>query len=180
MLVLRLDAGPRAHTELVGEGDLIGPWVQTGEELAIPSDLKASVISPLRIALLDRPFAIRTAHWPEIHAALMRRLTLRARRLSLQATINAVPRIDTRLELTLWDLAYRFGRVTREGIAFDLPLTHVQLGDMVAAQRPSVTVGLGRLQAAGRAVRVGRHGWLLRGDPPALLSALARQSGVRG
>ena len=132
----------------------------------------------MRIALLDRGFAIRTARWPEIHAAIVHRLIVRARRLSLQAAVNAISRVDDRLEVTLWELAYRFGRVTRDGVVLDLPITHTQLAEMIAAQRPSVSTAVGRLQERGRAIRTDRHRWVLRGEPPQLLSSLARQSGL--
>jgi CRP/FNR family transcriptional regulator, cyclic AMP receptor protein len=179
MILVRIDAGARSHIELLGEGDVVSPWVGNAEELAIASVVNAAVVAPLRVALLDRGFALRTARWPEIQAALFRRLMLRTRRLSLQAAINAVSRVEERLELTLWEMAHRFGRVTPEGIVLDLPITHSQLAEMLAAQRPSVSTAVGRLQARGRVVRVDRHRWLLRGEPPHSLADLARQSGLR-
>jgi CRP/FNR family transcriptional regulator, cyclic AMP receptor protein len=179
MIVIRIDAGARSHIELLGEGDVISPWVGTGPDLAIPSVVNASVVSDLRIALLDRRFALRTARWPEIHGGLIQRLIIRSRRLSLQAAINAVSRVEERLELTLWELAYRFGRVTPDGVLLDLPITHSQLAEILAAQRPSVSTAVGRLQSHGAVVRLDRHHWLLRGEPPRILSALERQSGVR-
>jgi CRP-like cAMP-binding protein len=178
MMIVRLDAGPRSHVELLGEGDVVSPWVSTGQDLAIPSALNASVIARLRVAFLDRRFALRTARWPELHAAVIHRVITRTRRLSLQAAINGVPRIEERLELTLWELANRFGRVTRDGIVVELPVTHEQLADIVAAQRPSVSTAIGRLQAHGRVVRAGRHRWLLPGEPPQTLLSLARESGL--
>jgi CRP-like cAMP-binding protein len=178
MIVVRIDAGARSHIELLGEGDVISPWVEVGDELAVTSSLNASVVSPMRIALLDRSFALRTARWPEIHAAIVHRLIVRARRLSLQAAVNAISRVEDRLEVTLWELAYRFGRVTSDGVILDLPITHTQLAEMIAAQRPSVSTAAGRLQAHGRAIRTNRHRWVLRGEPPQLLSSLARQSGL--
>jgi CRP-like cAMP-binding protein len=179
MIVIRIDAGTRAHIELLGEGDVVSPWVGMGEDLAIPSVVNASAVTSLRIALLDRRFALRTARWPEIHAALVHRLIIRSRRLSLQAAINAVSRVEERLELTLWELAHRFGRVTPNGIALQLPITHSQLADMLAAQRPSVSTAVGRLQAHGRVVRTDRHHWLLPGEPPPILATLAQQSGLK-
>jgi len=178
MIVVRVEAGSRSHIELLGEGDVISPWVGVGDELAIPSVVNASVVAPVRIVLLDRTFALRTARWPEIHAALMHRLIVRARRLSLQAAINALSRTEERLDATLWGLACQFGRVTREGVILDLPITHTQLADMVAAQRPSVSTAISRMQAQGRLVRIERHRWLLRGESPAILGWLTRQSGI--
>jgi CRP-like cAMP-binding protein len=98
---------------------------------------------------------------------------------SLQSAINSLPRIEERLELTLWEVAHRFGRVTPEGITVVLPLTHSQLADMVAAQRPSVSTALASLQRQGRVQRMVRHKFLLSGSPPSKLSPLAVQSGLR-
>jgi CRP-like cAMP-binding protein len=178
MIIVRIDAGARSHIELLGQGDVLSPWVGLGDDAAIASSVNASVASKTRIALLDRRFTIRTARWPEIHAAIVQRLIVRSRRLSLQAAVNAISRVEDRLEVTLWELAYRFGRVTKEGVVLDLPITHTQLAEMLAAQRPSVSTAVGRLQAHGRAMRTERHRWLLQGEPPKLLSSLARQSGL--
>jgi CRP/FNR family cyclic AMP-dependent transcriptional regulator len=178
MILIRIDAGSRSHIELLGPGDVVSPWAGTGIELTASSELTAFVVARARVALLDRRFALRTARWPEVHAALIQRCIDRARRLSLQSAINALPRIEERVEVTLWELAYRFGRVTREGIVVDLPISHSQLADIVAAQRPSVSTAVIRLEDQGQISRTARRTWLLRGSPPAMLSALARQSGL--
>jgi CRP/FNR family cyclic AMP-dependent transcriptional regulator len=178
LIIVRIDVGERSHIEMLGEGDLASPWVGSGTELSTASVVTASVAARARVALLDRRFALRTARWPEIHAALIQRCIVRSRRLSLQSAINALPRIEERVEVTLWALAYRFGRVTPEGIVMNLPISHSQLADIVAAQRPSVSTAVVRLEDHGRLVRVERRTWLLRGEPPEMLSSLARQSGL--
>ena len=178
LILIRIDAGSRSHIEMLGPGDVISPWVGTGAELSAPSLVTASVVSRARVALLDRRFALRTGRWPEIHGALIGRCIERARRLSLQSAINALPRIEERVEVTLWGLAYRFGRVTPEGIVVELPISHSQLADIVAAQRPSVSTAVVRLEGQGRIARTARRTLLLRGEPPAMLSTLARQSGL--
>jgi CRP-like cAMP-binding protein len=178
LILIRIDAGARSHIEMLGPGDVISPWVGTGPNLSPPSVLTASVVARARVALLDRRFALRTARWPEIHAALIQRCIERSRRLSLQSAINALPRIEERVEMTLWELAYRFGRVTREGIVVELPISHSQLADIVAAQRPSVSTAVVRLEDQGQISRTARRTWLLRGTPPAMLASLARQTGL--
>ena len=178
LILIRIDAGNRSHVEMLGSGDVASPWAGTGAELSTPSVVTASVVARARVALLDRRFALRTARWPEVHAGLIQRSIDRARRLSLQSAINALPRIEERVEVTLWELAYRFGRVTREGIVVDLPISHSQLADIVAAQRPSVSTAVIRLEEQGQISRTARRTWLLRGSPPAMLAALARQSGL--
>jgi CRP-like cAMP-binding protein len=176
LIVIRIDAGARAHIELLGEGDVISPWVGSAPDLTVPFAITAQVVSDVRVALLDRGFALRTARWPEIHAAVGQRLIARSRRLSLQAAINSLSRIEERLELTLWHLANRFGRVTPEGVSLRLPITHSQLAEMVAAQRPSVSTAAARLQSQGRVTRSGRHEWLLCGSAPPKLTPRTRGS----
>jgi CRP-like cAMP-binding protein len=178
LIVIRIDAGTRSHIEMLGEGDVTSPWVGTGGELTAPSVVTASVASRARVALLDRRFALRTARWPEIHAALIHRCIARSRRLSLQSAINALPRIEERVEATLWGLAYRFGRVTPDGVVLELPISHSQLADIVAAQRPSVSTAVIRLEGHGRLTRVARRTWLLLGSPPEILASLVKQSGL--
>lgn len=177
MILIRIDAGGRSHIEMLGEGDVVSPWVGNGRDLSSPSALTASVVSQARVALLDRRFAVRTARWPEIHAALIQRCIERSRRLSLQSAINALPRIQERVEVTLWALADRFGRVTPDGIVVELPISHLQLADIVAAQRPSVSTAVARLEDHGRLERVARRTWLLRAPAPEMLTSLARQTG---
>jgi CRP-like cAMP-binding protein len=178
LILVRLEIAGRCHAELLGEGDVISPWLPAGLNLAAQANVTARVIEPVEIALLDRHFALRTARWPEIQAALMRRLLLRSRRLSLQSAINSIPRTQDRLELTLWQLAYRYGRVVSGGLRLHLPMSHAQIAEIIATQRPSVTIALSRLQAAGRLRRVGPHDWLLCGPDPTELGALAVAAGI--
>jgi CRP/FNR family cyclic AMP-dependent transcriptional regulator len=176
LILVRLELRRRGHLEVLGEGDVICPWVDADPALSLPSVVTSYAACDLRIALLDREFTRRIAAWPEIHAALTRRLVARSRRLALQSAINALPRTDERVELTLWRLALRFGKVTSGGVRFRLRLTHSQLADMVAAQRPSVSVALARLAGAGLLKRRARDEWLLCGPPPVALSALSEQT----
>jgi CRP/FNR family transcriptional regulator, cyclic AMP receptor protein len=179
LLIVRVEGADRAHVELLGEGDVISPWLGSGADVNVPSEVSARVVSPLRVALLDGRFALRIARWPGVYAILMRRLVIRTRRLSLQAAINAVPRVEERVELTLWQLGDRFGRVTTDGILLRLFLTHQLLGELVGAERPSVSTALCNLERRQRIVRPSRDQWILRGEPPARLRALTRKVGLR-
>ena len=179
MILVRVEfAGIRAHVEVLAEGDVISPWSGVGRQATAPCVVTARVVSNLKIALLDRAFMERTAPWPEIHSALMQRLLERARMLSMQSAINSVPRIEERLEITLWQFAYRFGCVTPHGIRLHLPVTHSQLAEIVCAQRPSVSTAITRLRDQGKVDLIARHHWLLRGDPPARLAG-ASPDGTR-
>ncbi len=176
LILIRVAAGTHAHVELLGPGDLTSPWVGMAPDLSVPSTITATVLSTAQIALLDRGFIERTARWPELHAALTQRAIARSRNVSLQAAVNALPRIDQRLELTLWQLADRIGQVTRHGITLHLPITHSQLAEMVAARRPTVTTALSQLQQQGHIIRTSPNHWLLRGPAPAKRSPLNQHS----
>jgi CRP/FNR family cyclic AMP-dependent transcriptional regulator len=165
VILIRVSVGERAHVELLGEGDVTCPWMGLGPDLAVAAGVTSTVLSDLRTALLDRAFITRTARWPELQAALMQRLITRSRRLGLQSAINGLTRTEERLELTLWQLASRFGKVTTDGYKLPLRLTHTQLAEIVAAQRPSVTTALVRLEQAGR-LRRNHDGWILPGALP--------------
>ncbi len=178
LVLVRIDAGERAHVELLGTGDIISPWIGMGPDLAFPAEVTSRVVSDVRLALLTRTFSLRMLRWPEIHGAVVQRMVLRVRRLSLQAAINSLQRTHERVELTLWTLAFRFGRVTTHGHVVRLPISHSQLAELVAASRPSVTQSLTALQHVGRVLRPGAHLWVLPGEPPQRLTALARQTGL--
>ena len=86
---------------------------------------------------------------PQITQALLRRAERRADDLGLMRAITSQPRLEIRLVLLLWHLATRWGRVEPSGIRLSMPLTHRLLGQLVSAERPSVTHALKRLADAG-------------------------------
>jgi hypothetical protein len=75
------------------------------------------------------------------------------------------PRVDERLLLLLWHMADRWGRVTPHGVSLSLRLTHELLADLIAVQRPSVTLSLQQLERQGRIARDSGK-ILLIGQPP--------------
>src|SRR5204863_9474254 len=124
------------------------------------------VVEPVRLAQLDRRFALTVAPWPEVSAALMDRIIQRARWLAFQLAVCHVVRVDTRILLMLWHFADRWGRMTREGARVRIPVTHSVLASVVGARRPSVTTALGRLEDKGLIERLPDGEWLLIGSPP--------------
>ena len=164
MLSCTVRVAGRANVELLGRGDVLRPWVTN--DATVPQDVEWRVLVPAQIAWLDGDFAERTARWPELAAALIDRLVVRARRLLFQRAASALPRVDERLLLVLWDFADRWGRVRMDGVHLPVPLSHSLLASIVGAQRPSVTTALGRLRREG-AVQQVPGGWLLIGEPPA-------------
>ena len=167
ILARRVTLGRFDCTELLGQGDLLRPWTFTSAATAsVPSKVTWNVVEPVRIATLDRRFALSVAPWPEISAALMDRIVQRSRWLAFQLAVCHVVRVDTRLLLMFWHFADRWGRMTREGARVSLPVTHSVLASVVGARRPSVTTALGRLQDDGLIERLPDRAWLLHGSPP--------------
>lgn len=167
MLARRVTLGRFECTELLGEGDLLRPWTFTSAATAsVPSKVTWNVVEPVRLAVLDRRFALKVAPWPELTSSLMDRIVQRARWLAFQLAVAHVVRVDTRLLLMMWHFADRWGRMTRAGARVRLPVTHSVLASVVGARRPSVTTALGRLQDQGLIERLGDGAWLLHGSPP--------------
>src|SRR5436305_13783271 len=93
-------------TELLGQGDLLRPWTFEGAAVSsIPTGVTWNVLEPVRLAVLDRRFALAVAQWPEITAALMDRIVRRARWLAFQLAVVNLVRGDIRLLLILWHYA---------------------------------------------------------------------------
>jgi CRP/FNR family transcriptional regulator, cyclic AMP receptor protein len=144
----------RTVTELVGTGDLLQPEDGKGDD-DVPCEATYLVLQPSRLALLDDDFAQRVLPWPQIAHALLRRSERRCADLRVMRAICGQPRLEVRLVLLFWHLAARWGRVEPDGLRITLPLTHRLLGQLVAAERPSISNALGRLGRAG----------LVTGDP---------------
>jgi CRP/FNR family transcriptional regulator, cyclic AMP receptor protein len=176
VIVRRIGPRRRGGAELLGPGDLMRPWdadADAGTLTSLPTTWR--VIEPARLAVLDQRFAARVAAYPEIAARLMQRGLERARAVLVQMAIAHHARIDDRLALALWHLADRWGRVTPNGVAISLRLTHELLADLVAAQRPSVTLSLQHLERDGRIARRDSSIFLL-GDPPDLDGMNSREN----
>lgn len=170
VLARKVTVGERTCAELLGPGDVTQPWLQAGPDASICTEVNWQIVQDLQVAILDHAFAVRVARWPEISAAIARRLTLRVHWLAFHLSVCHVRRVDDRLLLVMWHFADRWGKVTPEGVEIPLPLTHQLLALVVGAHRPSVSLALGNLTDAGRIERRSRSRWLLHGSPPAELS----------
>lgn len=171
LLVRRVGIEGRFGAEVLGEGDLLRPW--HGEEdsptLALTTGWR--VLQATRIAMLDERFLRRVAPYPEVLARLGGRAVQRSRNLAVNMAIVHQARVDVRLQMLLWHLAGRWGRVRGDGVALPLRLTHDMLADLAAAQRPTVTSALSDLGRRGLVESVGGE-WLLHGEPPGELLEL--------
>ena len=157
--------------ELLGAGDLLRARPTDNPSRLLRSNVRWTVLTPARIGVLDSRCAAVLATYPEIHAALLDRVADRAERLAVTQAVCQLNGVDRRVLSLFWHLAERWGRVSSSGVVLPLPLPHRVLASLVGARRPTVTVALTRLAAAGEIERRADGSWLLRGDPVGLPTA---------
>jgi CRP/FNR family transcriptional regulator, cyclic AMP receptor protein len=152
-------------TELLGPGDVVRPWSLQASPGLLRSTIRWTALTDVRVGVLDRWFAGRLARWPEVNVALLDRLNERTHRLATTQAISQLNRVDRRLLSLFWHLAERWGRMTPEGVAIPLTLSHRMLGQLVGARRPTVSSAIGELASRDELVRRDDGTWLLKGDP---------------
>jgi CRP-like cAMP-binding protein len=173
LLVRELSAGTGTTAELLGAGEVILP-TDSGDAAPFVAPVASwTALEPTRIAWLDQPFGLALRRWPELGSVLLERSQRRADRLALSQAISQLTRVDDRVEILLWHLAERWGRVRPDGVVLPIRLTHRVLARLIGARRPSVTTAVGALERDGRLERLERGGWLLLGDPPEMLGELS-------
>jgi CRP/FNR family transcriptional regulator, cyclic AMP receptor protein len=159
-------------TELLGEGDVMQPWLAGSEDSLVHYRVFWHVLSPVRMACLDAGFARALVDFPQVTATLLERAVRRTLRMGVHQALLQLSPVETRLLVLFWHLAERWGRVTPKGIVLPLGLTHQVLGQLVGCRRASVTTALKAVTRSGLVVRLRDGSWLLRGDPPDELSQL--------
>lgn len=174
LMLREVAIGRTRSTELLGAPDLLQPWgYDGGVNLPFDSHVSWEILSESRVAVLDAAFTRRASAWPTVMAALAARGVRRAKQLAVHQAIAHLHRVDERLLLLFWHLAERWGRVTRDGVVVDLPLTHDLLARLVGAQRPSVTTALGDLRRRGAIDRRPNRTWVLRREAAGTVEAKA-------
>jgi CRP-like cAMP-binding protein len=170
LIALDTRVAGRTICELLGPGDLLQPPTRLADDM-VDRESVWHVLIPTRLALLDSDFLERTQSWPQLLRALFRRAERRTSDVGALRAISCQPKLEVRLVLLLWHLAARWGRVEPTGIRLTLPLTHRLLGQLVAAERPSISHAMSRLAHAG--LVTGSAGdWHLQGTVDAHLEAL--------
>ncbi len=160
-------------TELLGPGDVLRPWAMNEAPSLLRTTVRWNALTECRVAVLDRRFGNRLSQWPEVNSLLIDRLNDRAQRLATTQAISQLNRVDRRLLALFWHLAERWGRITTDGVAVPLTLSHRMLGQLVGARRPTVSTAIGELARRDELVRRPNGTWLLKGDPAGLPSGEA-------
>ncbi len=177
LIAVETRVGDRTAMELIGAGDLLQPPAPRADDLIERIDAWRA-LCPTRLALLDDEFGDRVRPWPQISEALLRRASRRIADIDAVRAITSQPRLEVRLVLLLWHLGARWGRVEPGGIRVTLPLTHRLLGELVSAERPSISHALSRLSDCG--VVTGAAGdWHLQGNLEEHLEALLERGPAR-
>jgi CRP/FNR family transcriptional regulator, cyclic AMP receptor protein len=172
LLVREVNVLGTRSAELLGVGDLLRPADVDGElSLPVRAEVTWTALAPLRVAALDEVFLGAACRYPAVLARLTARAIARAKVLALHDAITNLRHVETRLLVQFWHLAERWGRVGRDGVTVQLPLTHELLGKLVGAARPSVTTALGNLAARGLLTREG-DAWRLSHESRHALSAV--------
>jgi hypothetical protein len=161
-----IQLGERRCAELLGPGDILRPWVRLGEYSSVPIVDGWEVLEAARLAVLDRRFAVALAGWPEITASILDRMMARSRWLAFHLAVAHLRKVETRVHVALWHFADRWGRVLPDGVELRVNLTHALLAEIVAAERPSVTLALSTLRERGLVERDAEQVWHLYGPPP--------------
>jgi CRP/FNR family cyclic AMP-dependent transcriptional regulator len=152
-------------TELLGPGDVLRPWRLDDGSTLLRHRVRWSVLSRSRFALLDRHLSFELTRYPEITVALFDRINERALRLAVTQAISQLNGVDRRLLALFWHLAERWGRMTADGVALPMTLSHRMLGQLIGARRPTVSTALGELARQGELARRDDGTWLLIGAP---------------
>lgn len=161
----RLRVGSAVATELLSRGDIVRPWDDVNPWNAIPAELDWRIFEPARLAVLDARVTRVIGRSPELLVAFSGRLMRRTEAAMYLMTVGHMTRVEDRLLAALWHLASRWGRVTSGGVRVPFHLTHELLGEVVGAQRPSVTTAVQHLQQRGELMRDSDGAYVLTGEP---------------
>lgn len=158
----------RLSAQVMDDGEMVHPWFE--HQGSVPAKMKWTALEPLRLAVLDKRFERLAERWPRLHTVLHKRSTEQITRTAVHGALLALPRVDARILGLVWHVADRRGRVGSEGVAVRLPLTHLQLGQLVGAQRSTTTLAVHRLAAEGLLTSDGSGNWLLSHQSRELLA----------
>jgi hypothetical protein len=166
LLARDMTVAGRTATELLGDGDVVQPWLAHRDEGLVRYRVAWHVLMPVRLGVLDDDFGRSLARWPQVMSTLLERAVRRTHRMSIHEALLQLSPVETRLVVLFWHLAERWGHVTPAGIALRLRLPHALLGQLVGCRRASVTTALQHIYSTGALERRVDGSWLLMGDPP--------------
>lgn len=147
--------------ELLGPGDVVRPWQEDGGEL-VPCRSTWQASEGLRLAIIDDRVIRAAGRWPALGSALLTRAVRRSRWVASMGALSTAGTARERLLLVFAHLGDRWGRVTSQGLAVPLPLTHRMLALLAGMTRPTCSSALSWLSRNGLLGRLDGGGWWLR------------------
>jgi hypothetical protein len=163
ILTREVTVGKSSSVELLNVGDLLRPWQ---EDPSTYATTRWAALEEVTLAVLGPEVGERLAHYPQMAGLLVERTMCRARNLAVHWAIANTVGLETRILMLFRHLAERWGKVTPEGVAVPLSITHQMVADLVGARRPSATTAIVRLAESGQLSRTPEGGWLLVGADP--------------
>lgn len=161
--------GSAEATELVGCGEAFYPWPRPPISGVLHATPHWSALTACRL-LVIAPATLHAALTDsDLIGALYAACVRRTASLAVHHAIAQLPRVDLRILVLLWHLATRWGEAEPDGVVLPLPLSHARLGELVGAQRSTVTLALRRLSADGRVQRRTDGSWQLGRRAPEML-----------
>ena len=151
----------RPSRQLLGAGDVLLEDRPPDGGL-VAASVEWAVVSSARIALLGESWVRATAHWPALATELLARAGRQAARAAVHQAICTLPNVEDRVRMLLLHLAERWGRFGADGVMLPLRLTHEELGRLVGARRPTVTLALQELARRGELERREDGAWLMQ------------------
>jgi CRP/FNR family transcriptional regulator, cyclic AMP receptor protein len=152
----------RRSAQLLGPGDVLHPWRVAST--AVPHSMRWACDAPATIAVLDGRFLAAARRWPGLFGVLHERLAEQLDRANVGVAILGLPRVEQRVLGAFWQLADRWGTVRPDGVVIRLAVSHALIGQLIGAQRPTVSLALQGLAEAELLRRTGRDAWILAHD----------------
>jgi len=159
---------------ILGSGDVIGEECLTGETAAYYAD--AEVLTPASAYRIPRDILTRTLSTnPELSAALMTAIVQQKRVLAEKVELLCLQDVEYRILHYLAELSSLL-RPAPGGEGYQLPITQLELADLIGATRETTSTTLNQLERRGL-VRLSRR--LLTIPSPVTLrtAAMARTNG---
>jgi CRP/FNR family transcriptional regulator, cyclic AMP receptor protein len=164
LLICSVSLGGHRGVSLYGTCDFVRPWSRETVMHSIPSEMSWKAMTPAWLAVLDSEFEQIASRCPGVLSRLVDRLE-QPGSLAMSRALSQIPHLEKRLQILMWQLADRWGRVEPEGVAIHMDLNQSVLADLVGACRQSVNRTLAALTRRGLLARRGRI-WILTGSPP--------------
>src|SRR5438270_7794013 len=97
LLAREVSVGDTTATELLGRGDLLRPPDHEGEAAPVPSSVSWTVLSRVRLAVLDPDVTVAASRWPPVVVAIARTAVRRSHSLAHHLALSHLRRVDARL-----------------------------------------------------------------------------------